>query len=105
MGQAQIGIDIIEIERIEETVSRWGERFLKRIYTQNEIDLCGGRVSSLAARFAAKEAVMKALNSGQDTILWREIGHSRWVPGDFPSEYDPRPVPADSWPAWTGLQG
>lgn len=73
MGQAQIGIDIIEIERVEDTVSRWGERFLKRIYTQNEIELCGGKVSSLAVRFAGKEAVMKALNSGQDTILWREI--------------------------------
>jgi holo-[acyl-carrier protein] synthase len=73
MGQAQIGIDIIEIERIEETISRWGERFLKRIYTQNEIELCGGKVSSLAARFAGKEAVMKALNSGQDNIIWREI--------------------------------
>jgi len=73
MGQAQIGIDLIEIGRIRESVSRWGTHFLNRIYTQSEIDFCKGNINSLAARFAGKEAVMKALDSGQDTILWREI--------------------------------
>lgn len=73
MGQAQIGVDIIEIGRIRESVSRWGTRFLSRIYTQRELAICKGNIDSLAARFAGKEAVMKALNSGQDSIVWREI--------------------------------
>ena len=73
MGQAQIGIDIIEIGRIRESISRWGTRFLNRIYTQSELELCKGNIESLAARFAGKEAAMKALDSGQDTIVWRDI--------------------------------
>jgi holo-[acyl-carrier protein] synthase len=68
-----IGIDVIEIERVESVISRWGGRFLKRIYTEAEIDICGGRISSLAALFAAKEAVMKVLGTGAKGINWREI--------------------------------
>jgi holo-[acyl-carrier protein] synthase len=67
------GIDIIEIERIEEAVARWGERFLKRIYTGRELEICRGHVPSLAARFAAKEAVMKALGTGAKGVGWKEI--------------------------------
>jgi holo-[acyl-carrier protein] synthase len=67
------GVDIIEIRRIERAVSRWGTRFLNRIYTKKEQAYCRGRVPSLAARFAAKEATMKALGTGIRGIGWREI--------------------------------
>ncbi len=68
-----IGIDIIEITRIERAMSRWGERFLHRIYTEPELRLCRQKPPSLAIRFAGKEAVMKALGTGIKGISWREI--------------------------------
>ena len=68
-----VGVDIIEINRISATVDRWGDRFLHRIYTQGELDYCRGRPPQLAARFAAKEAVMKALGTGVRGVGWRDI--------------------------------
>ena len=68
-----VGIDIIEIDRIEDVINRHGERFLNRIYTPDEIRFCRGRVPELAARFAAKEAVMKALGTGIRGVGWRDI--------------------------------
>ena len=68
-----VGIDIVEIERIQRVVDRWGTRFLGRIYTDAELDYCRDRVSALAVRFAGKEAVMKALSTGGDGISWRDI--------------------------------
>ena len=68
-----VGIDIIEIDRIERAAARWGEHFLKRIYTDSELDLCKNRAPALAARFAAKEAVMKALGTGIKGVAWRDI--------------------------------
>ncbi|TET27030.1 MAG: holo-[acyl-carrier-protein] synthase [Dehalococcoidia bacterium] len=65
-----IGVDIIEIARIEKATARWGERFLRRIYTDSELKLYHQKPSSLAARFAGKEAVMKLLGKG---VGWREI--------------------------------
>jgi len=65
-----IGIDMIEIARIEKAIARWGEGFLHRIYTKPELKLCHKKPSSLAARFAGKEAVIKAIGKG---IAWREI--------------------------------
>jgi holo-[acyl-carrier protein] synthase len=56
-----IGIDIIEIARLKAAIARQGEDFLKRIYTDSEIKLYRWKLPSLAARFAAKEAVIKAL--------------------------------------------
>jgi holo-[acyl-carrier protein] synthase len=61
-----LGIDIIEIDRIESSVERYGERFLEKIYTEGEREYCmskGNRIQHLAARFAAKEAVAKALGA------------------------------------------
>jgi holo-[acyl-carrier protein] synthase len=52
-----IGVDIIEIARIEKAIARWGERFLQRIYTDSELKLYYKKPSSLAVRFASKEAV------------------------------------------------
>lgn len=67
------GIDLIEIKRISSAIARHGGRFLNRIFTPLEIDQCEGRVESLAARFAAKEAVAKALGCGIGEISWQEI--------------------------------
>ena len=58
------GIDLVEISRVQRAIERHGERFLKRIYTARELDLFGENMASLAGRFAAKEAVSKALGSG-----------------------------------------
>ncbi len=68
-----IGTDIIEIARIREAVNRWGESFLHRVYTDSEVRQCRKRSSSLAARFAGKEAVIKALGTANKGISWREI--------------------------------
>jgi holo-[acyl-carrier protein] synthase len=68
-----IGVDIVEIERVESAIKRSGERFLGRIYTETELKTCQDRLSSLASRFAAKEAVMKVLGEGGTGIAWREI--------------------------------
>lgn len=59
-----IGVDLVEVQRIDRAVARWGDRFLRRVYTPAEIAYCAGRPGSLAARWAAKEAVSKALGTG-----------------------------------------
>jgi holo-[acyl-carrier protein] synthase len=66
-----IGIDIIEIERIRAATEQLGARFLRRVYTTQELSLYASSPSSLAAHFAAKESVMKAL--GGELFNWREI--------------------------------
>ena len=68
-----IGTDIIETERVADSIKRFGDRFLKRVYTTQELDYCQGRVGSLAARWAAKEAVGKALGTGIGDVSWQEI--------------------------------
>ena len=67
------GVDLIDIQRIQDVLDRHGSRFLRRVYTDREVDFCGDRVPELAVRFAAKEAVMKALGTGVRGIGWREI--------------------------------
>lgn len=72
-----IGTDIIEVSRIERERARLGAGFLERIFTPQEIEYCEGqrrRFESYAARFAAKEAFLKALGTGgRDGISWLEI--------------------------------
>lgn len=68
-----IGVDIIEIGRVKEAVNRWGERFLRRVYTEAELAAYRHKPSSLAARFAGKEAVMKLLGTGRIGVNWREV--------------------------------
>ncbi len=68
-----VGVDIVEIDRLQAALLRWGERFLQRVYTEREVAYCRGRVPELAVRFAGKEAVMKALGTGVRGIGWREI--------------------------------
>lgn len=67
------GVDLIEVARIEEVVARHGKHYLERIYTPAELEQCGRRAESLAGRFAAKEAVAKALGCGIGDVTWKEI--------------------------------
>ena len=82
------GIDIAEVPRIRNSIDRFGERFLKRIYTTAEIRYCKSKANSVeryAARFAAKEAAMKALGTGWSRgVRWRDIEVSR-EPGGRPT--------------------
>jgi holo-[acyl-carrier protein] synthase len=68
-----VGVDIIEISRIARALNRFGDRFLHRVYTPAELAYCRGRVPELAARFAAKEAISKALGTGLVGISWSEM--------------------------------
>lgn len=72
-GAVAVGIDTIEIARIERTLADFGDRFLQRVYTERERERYGSRISELAARFAAKEATSKALGTGIRGIRWREM--------------------------------
>jgi len=71
------GVDIAEVPRIRESIERFGDRFLRRIFTEGEIRYCerkATRFESYAARFAAKEAGMKALGTGWSRgVRWRDI--------------------------------
>ena len=74
------GTDIIEIDRIRDSIEEWGEKFLKKVYTKKEIEYCEKRkkvkYQHYAARFAAKEAVFKALSSllkNKMDLLWENI--------------------------------
>ena len=67
------GVDMIECERIAAGIERGGERFLKRFFTPGERQDCADKPYRLAARFAAKEAVAKALGSGIGDIRWVDI--------------------------------
>ncbi len=67
------GVDAVEIERIARVYEKFGERFLGRVYTEREAARYRGRINELAARFAAKEAVSKALGTGLNGIAWREV--------------------------------
>ncbi|MFT4111854.1 holo-ACP synthase [Silvibacterium sp.] len=82
------GIDIIEIDRITQSVERYGERFLERVFTPGEIAYCSRKknaAESYAARFAAKEAGAKALGTGiQHGVSWKEI-EVRRLPGQRPT--------------------
>ena len=82
------GIDIVEVPRVAETIARFGERFLERIFTDAEILYCdskANRVERYAARFAAKEAGMKALGTGWfGGIAWRDLEVGR-EPGGRPT--------------------
>jgi holo-[acyl-carrier protein] synthase len=82
------GVDLIEIARVERALARHGDRFLERVFTHAEVFYCRGRLPELAARFAAKEAVSKALGVGmrmisRDGIDWRDaeiVGDMRGKP-------------------------
>src|SRR5207245_57612 len=68
-----IGIDMIEVERIRKVYEKHGQRFLARIFTENEVQQCRSKVVRLAGRFAAKEAISKVLGTGMRGVQWREL--------------------------------
>lgn len=82
------GIDITEVTRIRQAIQRHGERFLQRIFTEGEIQYCESKVNRVeryAARFAAKEAGMKAIGTGWNHgVRWRDIEVAR-KPGGRPT--------------------
>lgn len=81
------GIDVVEIERIAGAIERYGERFLRRIFTEGEIAYCRRKrnCESFAARFAAKEAAAKALGTGiQRGVTWKEM-EVRRIAGERPT--------------------
>ncbi len=82
------GIDIAEVPRIRRSIERFGDRFLQRIFTPEEIRYCeskANRVERYAARFAAKEAAMKALGTGWNHgVRWQDCEVAR-LPGKRPT--------------------
>src|SRR5438552_9914386 len=72
-----IGVDLVNIPRMRDVIDRWQDRFLRRVFTEQEIAYCRARrdpVPHFAARFAAKEAVLKALGTGlRMGVSWREL--------------------------------
>lgn len=74
------GIDIIEVDRVRKNIEKYGEKFLNKVYTESEIEYCEGkkiqRYESYAGRFAAKEAVFKAISwmlNGKFDVDWKDI--------------------------------
>jgi holo-[acyl-carrier protein] synthase len=82
------GIDIAEVERIEQTIARFGGRFKERVFTADEIRYCESKTNKAeryAARFAAKEAGMKAIGTGWSRgVRWQDI-EVRRLPGGRPT--------------------
>ena len=82
------GIDVVEVPRVAAAIERFGDRFLQRIFTEGEIRYCqskANRVERFAARFAAKEAGMKALGTGWNHgVRWRDLEVQR-RPGGRPT--------------------
>jgi holo-[acyl-carrier protein] synthase len=72
-----IGVDIVNIGRMERVIEKWGDRFIRRVFTPAEMDLCLSRSSPIPAfsmRFAAKEAFSKAMGTGMKKgVRWRDI--------------------------------
>lgn len=88
MSVRGVGIDLTRIPRVRRMVDRWDERFLRRVFTDGEIAYCRRRrdpIQHFAARFAAKEATLKALGTGLSMgIHWREM-EVRREPGQAPT--------------------
>ena len=80
-----LGVDIAEVPRVREAIERYGERFLRRVFTPAEVVYCRRHKNShdrFAARFAAKEAAMKALGTGwRGGVSWRQIEVVNWPSG------------------------
>ena len=76
-----IGIDIVEIERLKQAIDKWGDLFMNRVFTKTEIEYSMQKrfpYQHLAARFAAKEAVMKAFGKGEITFKEIEIFNDKF---------------------------
>lgn len=73
----RVGVDLVPVQDVRDALAAFGERYLRRIYSDREIADCSAgsrpRAPELAARFAAKEAVLKVLQIGHEPVPWREI--------------------------------
>jgi len=69
-----VGVDLVELDRVRRVIERHGDGFLARVFTPDELAICRGRLPELAARFAAKEAISKALGVGLRYISAQGIG-------------------------------
>lgn len=76
------GVDLIEIERFTSAYRRYDQRLLQRLFTPTELAENGDNIASLAARFAAKEAVAKAFGTGIGRVAWQDIEICRGVSGE-----------------------
>lgn len=70
---AGVGVDLVRTERIAAACVRFGERFLNRCFSPGEQAACAGVPARLAARYAAKEAIVKALGTGLRGFAWRDV--------------------------------
>ncbi len=82
MPSLRTGVDLIEIERFTSAYRRYEQRFLQRIFTPTELAENRKNMASLAARFAAKEAVAKALGTGIGRVTWHDIEICRGEAGE-----------------------
>jgi holo-[acyl-carrier protein] synthase len=82
MPSLRTGVDLIDIDRFTHAYLRYDQRFLKRLFTPSELAENGNNMASLAARFAAKEAVAKAFGTGIGHITWHEIEICRGCSGE-----------------------
>jgi len=77
VATVRVGVDVATVADVQASLSRFGDRYLARVFTQHERESCTGpppvRASSLAARFAAKEATMKVLRVAEEAVTWRDI--------------------------------
>ena len=69
----RVGIDLVTVEEVQAAIAEHGERYLTRVYTERELRESRSEPGRLAARFAAKEATMKALGRGDEGFGWRSI--------------------------------
>lgn len=72
-GLVRVGVDVLAVDEVADSVERFGERYLRRVYTDHERASCAGAPSGLAARFAAKEAALKVLRPTGARPDWRSI--------------------------------
>jgi holo-[acyl-carrier protein] synthase len=84
----RVGIDLVSVESIRESIAAHGDRYLARVYTPQELEDCRGRAGGagpdperLAARFAAKEAAFKALHVGDQAVAWLDVQTRRGPTG------------------------
>jgi holo-[acyl-carrier protein] synthase len=77
----RVGMDLVCSAAVQESIQRHGDRYLHRVYTDWELEECGTDPLRLAARFAAKEATLKALRGNDEPIAWRTIGVRRGAGG------------------------
>lgn len=81
MAGLRIGLDLVSVESVVQAIAAHGDRYLNRTYTDAELRDCAGDPHRLAARFAAKEALMKVLDRGDEALPWTSVAVHRDATG------------------------